>query len=72
MSDQATVFEPYPFRVGERILRRRQGKLEDWDVIAVTDKEVTVKCPFHGMELTWKRSSFWYGGETAAAADSKA
>jgi len=54
-----TIFEPYPFRVGERIQRRRKGKLEDWDVIAVSADEVTVKCPFHGMELTWQRSHFW-------------
>ncbi len=61
MSAKPTVFEPYPFKVGERILRRRKGKLEDWDVIAVTDTEITVKCPFHGMELTWKRNNFCYG-----------
>ncbi len=71
MSDKATVFEPYPFKIGERILRRRKGKLEDWDVIAVDNTEITVKCPFHGMELTWKRSDFWYGGETEAPASSE-
>ena len=64
MSYRTTIFEPYPFRVGERIKRRRKGKLEDWDVIAVTADEVIVKCPFHGMELTWKRNQFWYAGET--------
>ena len=64
MSNQATIFEPYRFTVGERILRRRKGKLEDWDVIAVNDDEVTVKCPIHGMELTWKRNHFWYSGDS--------
>ena len=64
MSNQPTIFEPYQFTVGERILRRRKGKLEDWNVIAVNDDEVTVKCPIHGMELTWKRNHFWYGGDS--------
>ncbi len=59
MSKQPTIFEPYQFTIGERILRRRKGKLEDWDVIALSDDDVTVKCPFHGMELTWKRNHFW-------------
>ncbi|MBN2808106.1 MAG: hypothetical protein JXR80_01295 [Deltaproteobacteria bacterium] len=63
MIKKPTVFEPYEFTVGERILRRRKGKLEDWDVIAVNDKEVTVKCPFHGMELTWPKNHFWFGGD---------
>ena len=67
MSYRTTIFEPYPFRVGERIKRRRKGKLEDWDVIAVTDDEVTVKCPFHGMELTWKRNQFWFAGDSDSA-----
>jgi len=67
MSYRTTIFEPYPFRVGERIKRRRKGKLEDWDVIAVSDDEVTVKCPFHGMELTWKRSQFWFAGDSDSA-----
>ena len=64
MSNQPTIFEPYRFTVGERILRRRKEKLEDWDVIAVSDDEVTVKCPIHGMELTWKRNHFWYSGDS--------
>lgn len=63
MSKKPTIFEPYQFKVGERILRRRKGKLEDWDVIAVNDDEIKVKCPFHGMELTWKRNHFWFGGD---------
>ncbi|MBN2332955.1 MAG: hypothetical protein JXO49_02480 [Deltaproteobacteria bacterium] len=59
MNSHAIVFTPYPFTVGQRIVRQRNGKNEDWDVIAVTDEEVTVKCPFHGNVLTWKRNHFW-------------
>ena len=65
MSDKPTVFEPYPFKVGERILRRRKGKLEDWDVIDVTETEITVKCPFHGMKLIWEKDRFWYGEQSS-------
>lgn len=61
MEEQAkTVFRPYPFKIGERIVRDRQGKLEDWDVIAVSAEAIVVKCPFHGMELTWKKNHFWH------------
>jgi hypothetical protein len=63
MNKKPTIFEPYPFTVGERILRRRKGKLEDWDVIEINDNEIKVKCPFHGTELTWKRNHFWFGGD---------
>ena len=64
MSDKPTIFEPYQFTIGERILRRRKGKLEDWDVIAISDDEITVKCPFHGMELTWGKNHFWFSGDS--------
>ncbi len=56
------VFKPYPFTVGQRIIRQRGEKMEDWDVIKVTAEEVTVKCPFHGDILTWKRKHYWHTG----------
>lgn len=59
MKDKPVVFSQYPFVVGQRIIRKRGDKLEDWDVIAVSADEVTVKCPFHGDVLTWKRKHFW-------------
>ncbi len=67
MECPSTIFEPYPFRVGERIKRRRKGKLEDWEVIAVDNETVTVRCPFHGLELTWKRNCFWSAAEPGSA-----
>lgn len=59
MGTDPVVFKKYPFAVGQRIIRQRGDKMEDWDVIKVTDDEVTVKCPFHGDVLTWKRKAFW-------------
>ncbi|NIA19627.1 MAG: hypothetical protein GWP07_04225 [Xanthomonadaceae bacterium] len=59
MGENPVVFSQYSFTVGQRIIRQRGDKMEDWDVIQVTDDEVTVKCPFHGDVLTWKRKTFW-------------
>ena len=59
MGKDPVVFKLYPFTVGQRIIRQRGDKMEDWDVIEVTDDKVTVKCPFHGDILTWKRKNFW-------------
>ena len=40
-----TVFSPYPFKVGQKIYiddGRRRG---DWEVVAMDDRKVKLKCP---------------------------
>lgn len=54
-NQKVTVFEPYPFTVGQKIRidgSKRQG---DWEVIDLDDRKVTLRCPVSGREFSWER-----------------
>ena len=54
-----TVFSPYPFKVGQKIYidgGRRKG---DWEVIAVDDLKVRLRCPISKREFEFKRFCYF-------------
>ena len=53
--DNVTVFQPYPFEVGQKIRIESGARQGDWQVEEVTEKEITLKCPLSGREFTWHR-----------------
>lgn len=38
-------FEPYPFRVGQKIHINQGPRKGDWEVIGVNEKKVKLRCP---------------------------
>lgn len=50
-----TVFSPYPFTAGQKINIADGPRKGDWEVTTVTDRKVTLRCPFSGREFTWNR-----------------
>lgn len=58
-----TVFRQYPFTPGQKIFIEDGPRHGDWEVIAVTDKTVTLRCPISKREFEWKR--FCYATEEA-------
>ena len=50
-----TVFRPYPFKVGQKINIENGPRKGDWEVVAVTDRKVKLRCPFSQRELEWNR-----------------
>ena len=50
-----TVFKPYPFRVGQKINIEDGPRKGDWEVVAVSDRKVKLRCPFSHRELEWNR-----------------
>ena len=50
-----TVFEPYPFAVGQKIRLDSGPRQGDWEVIGLTDRKVTLRCPISGKEFEWDR-----------------
>lgn len=50
-----TVFEPYPFRVGQKLHIASGRRYGDWEVVAVTDAKVTLKCPISKKSFEWAR-----------------
>ena len=50
-----TLFEPYPFKVGQKI-RIEGGKRQgDWEVVAIGDAKVKLRCPISNREFEWVR-----------------
>ncbi|WP_457576655.1 hypothetical protein [Desulfomarina sp.] len=59
MNYAVTLFSPYAFTVGEKIhidSGRRKG---DWEVAAVADNTVTLRCPVSKKEFTWKKFCYF-------------
>lgn len=50
-----TVFAPYPFRVGQKINIEDGPRKGDWEVIGVSDRKVTLRCPISFKEFEWNR-----------------
>lgn len=49
------VFKPFPFQVGQKINIEEGPRKGDWEVVAVTERKVTLRCPFSKRELNWNR-----------------
>jgi len=50
-----TVFKPYDFRVGQKLFIEGGPRKGDWEVVAVTDSKVKLRCPFSKREFDWNR-----------------
>ena len=50
-----TVFKPYDFQVGQKILIDGGPRKGDWEVVAVTAHKVRLRCPFSQREFDWSR-----------------
>ena len=58
-----TIFSPYPFTVGEKIRidgGRRKG---DWEVVALNDRTVRLKCPVSLREFEFNRFCYFTRSE---------
>ncbi len=59
MEHSVTVFEPYPFKIGQKINIKGSRRAGDWEVIEITDAKVTLRCPISKKELTWDRFCYF-------------
>lgn len=50
-----TVFEPFPFSVGQKIRIEGGKRNGDWEVVGVSDAKVRLRCPISGKEFEWAR-----------------
>ncbi|MGQ9732402.1 MAG: hypothetical protein ACUVX8_14170 [Candidatus Zipacnadales bacterium] len=51
----ATVafFKPYPFVIGQKLHINGGRRAGDWEVVDVSDRTVTLRCPLSGREFEW-------------------
>jgi hypothetical protein len=59
---QVTVFNPFPFVIGQRIRIDGGPRHGDWQVIGLSEAQVRLRCPISGGEVEWDR--FCYLAET--------
>lgn len=55
MGYNVTVFQPYPFTVGQKIRIEGGRRRGDWEVVKVTETKVTLRCPVSHREFEWDR-----------------
>ena len=56
-----TIFKPYDFQVGQKIRIEGGKRHGDWEVVAVTDAKVTLRCPISKREFAWARFCYSVG-----------
>lgn len=49
------VFQPYLFKVGQKINIQSGPRSGDWEVIDLTERKVKLRCPVSGREFEWNR-----------------
>ena len=50
-----TIFKPFAFSIGQKIYIDSGPRSGDWEVIGLTDRKVTLKCPISHREFAWDR-----------------
>lgn len=50
---KVTFFRPYPFTIGQKIRIAGGKRSGDWEVVAVGECKVTLRCPISGREFEW-------------------
>lgn len=56
---KVTIFKPYPFVEGQKINIAGGPRRGDWEVIAVTDRKVKLRCPVSFREFEWNRFCYF-------------
>jgi hypothetical protein len=60
------IFQVYPFRAGQKIHIEGGSRHGDWEVIAVSERKVKLRCPISNREYEWDRFCFFIEERPAA------
>ncbi len=50
---KVTTFKPYPFQVGQKIRIEGSKREGDWEVVGISERKVTLRCPISNNEYSW-------------------
>lgn len=53
MKHDVTVFTPYTFYVGQKIRIDGSRRGGDWEIAAIGEHKITLKCPISKKEFEW-------------------
>ena len=55
MGHDVSVFTHYPFSVGQKIRIENSKRAGDWEVAAINERTVTLRCPVSNRTFEWNR-----------------
>jgi hypothetical protein len=55
MKHDVTVFRPYLFQVGQKIRIEGSRRKGDWEIAAVGEHKITLRCPVSKKEFEWAK-----------------
>jgi hypothetical protein len=64
MIHDVAVFKAYPFSVGQKIRIEGSRRAGDWEIAAIGEHKVTLRCPISGKEFEWNRFCYLVDEET--------
>ena len=53
MGYDVAVFKPYPFKIGQKIRIEDTRRAGDWEIAAIGEHKVTLRCPISKKEFEW-------------------
>ncbi len=59
MAENVIHFRRFPFEVGQKLHIDDGPRKGDWEVSAVDEKKVTLKCPVSGFVANWDRFCYF-------------
>jgi hypothetical protein len=59
MNHPVTVFKPYPFKQGQKIRIEGSRRSGDWEVVDLSDTQVTLRCPISKKQVNWDRFCYF-------------
>jgi Fe-S cluster biosynthesis and repair protein YggX len=57
--NRVVVFKLYPFEIGQKIYIDSGRRAGDWQVAAVNETKVTLRCPVTHKEFEWARFCYF-------------
>jgi hypothetical protein len=55
MKHDVTVFQPYQFKVGQKIRIENSRRKGDWEVADIGEHKITLRCPISKKEFEWTK-----------------
>jgi hypothetical protein len=57
--ENVAIFRYYPMAAGQKIRIEGGPRAGDWEVIEVTERKVTLRCPITGRQFEWDRFCYF-------------
>jgi hypothetical protein len=57
--ESVITFRAYPFELGQKVYIEDGPRRGDWEVVGVTERKITFRCPISHREFTWDRFCYF-------------